>query len=155
MAKIALEEFLAERAEVLQAWPTGKDVHLEEAIEYQKSIPDAKRFSSVLKKADLDRETLIQPRAGVALPQEHLALLKHLQDEGHADLLPTTIDSYTRHNRYVEAQVGIDESIKTGKSLLNGFPAVNHGVTICRSLNDGLKVPPSSKTWNTRCTTLS
>ena len=33
MAKIALEVFLAERAEVLSAWPTGKDVHLEEAIE--------------------------------------------------------------------------------------------------------------------------
>lgn len=141
MAKIELEAFLAERADVLKAWPTGQDVHLEEAIEYQRRIPDHKRFSSVLKKADFEHETLIQPRAGVALPQEHLALLKHLQDEGKADLLPTTIDSYTRHNRYMEAQVGIDESIKTGKSLLNGFPAVNHGVTICRSLNEGLNVP--------------
>ena len=31
--------------------------------------------------------TLIQPRAGVALVDEHIELLKHLQDEGGADLL--------------------------------------------------------------------
>ena len=59
---------------------------------------------------------------------KHIELLTYLQDKGGADLLPTTIDSYTRQNRYKEAEVGIEESIKTGKSMLNGFPAVNHGV---------------------------
>lgn len=139
--KIAVKEFLKMREEVLTQWITGKEVHLEEAIEYQKSIKKEKRFSERLHRAVLERETLIQPRAGVALPTEHIKLLKFLQDEGTADLLPTTIDSYTRHNRYQDAQNGIDESLRTGKSMLNGFPAVNHGVGICRSIVESLSVP--------------
>jgi len=139
--KIPVKEFLKMREEVLTQWITGKEVHLEEAIEYQKSIKKEKRFSDRLHRAVLERETLIQPRAGVALPAEHIKLLKFLQDEGTADLLPTTIDSYTRHNRYQDAQNGIDESLRTGKSMLNGFPAVNHGVGICRSIAESLTVP--------------
>jgi len=139
--KIPLDEFLKQREEVLKQWSTGKDVDIEEAITYQKSISDEKRFSHRLAQAILNKETLIQPRAGVALPNEHIKLLKFLQDEGGADLLPTTIDSYTRHNRYTEAQTGIDESVRTGKSLLNGFPAVNHGVHVCRNIVSSLNVP--------------
>jgi methylaspartate mutase epsilon subunit len=128
--KMPLNEFMAIREEVLKQWVTGKEVDLNEAVAYQKAIKESKRFSFKLNQAVQDKVTLIQPRAGVALPNEHQKLLKVLQDEGGADLLPTTIDSYTRHNRYLEAQTGIDESIKTGKSLLNGFPAVNHGVGV-------------------------
>lgn len=139
--KMPLEDFLKLREEVLRQWPTGKEVNLQEAVAYQSAIDPNKRFSAKLAQAVKDKVTLIQPRAGVALPHEHKKLLKFLQDEGTADLLPTTIDSYTRHNRYVEAQTGIDESIRTGKSLLNGFPAVNHGVAICRDIVESLKVP--------------
>ena len=71
---------------------------------------------------------LVQPRAGVALIDEHIGLLKYLETEGEADLLPTTIDAYTRQNRYAEAAKGIEKSITSGTSMLNGFPAVNHGV---------------------------
>ncbi len=55
--------------------------------------------------------------------------------------MPTTIDSYTRQNRYAEAQMGIDESRSAGRSMLNGFPAVNHGVAACRRIVDSLAVP--------------
>ena len=139
--KMPLNEFMALREEVLKQWVTGKEVDLNEAIAYQKAIKESKRFSYKLNQAVNDKVTLIQPRAGVALPNEHKKLLKVLQDEGGADLLPTTIDSYTRHNRYLEAQTGIDESIRTGKSLLNGFPAVNHGVGVCRDIVEYLDVP--------------
>ncbi|TXT17720.1 MAG: methylaspartate mutase [Erysipelotrichaceae bacterium] len=139
--KMPLVEFLALRQEVLNQWITGKEVNLEEAVAYQKTIKADKRFSAKLKQAALDKVTLVQPRAGVALPNDLKKLLKTLQDEGGADLLPTTIDSYTRHNRYIEAQTGIDESIRIGKSLLNGFPAVNHGVSVCRDVVEYLDVP--------------
>lgn len=139
--KIPLQTFLKERQSVLDQWPTGRQVDLDEALRYQKTIPESKRFSTRLKLADEAQETLIQPRAGVALPNEHLKLLKTLQDEGEADLLPTTIDSYTRHNRYAEAQAGIEESLASGKSLLNGFPAVNHGVQVCRNIVEQLDTP--------------
>ena len=84
---------------------------------------------------------MVQPRAGVARLQEHIELLQYLEKEGKADLLPSTIDSYTRHNRYQNAQDGIDESEKKGRSLLNGFPCVNHGVDGCTKVLDSINVP--------------
>lgn len=139
--KMSMDEFRKSQQEAIASWSTGKDVNFEEAIRYHKAMPEHKIFSNKLKKAKMEKVTLIQPRAGVALLNEHLKLLTYLQDNGQADLLPTTIDSYTRHNRYNEAQKGIDESIRSGKSMLNGFPAVNHGVSACRDLIDSLDTP--------------
>lgn len=139
--KLQDDEFYAIRDEVLQQWPTGRDVDLNEGIEYQKSLPDEKVFSKKLAKAKKNRTTLVQPRAGVALIQEHIDLLTYLQNQGEADLLPTTIDSYTRQNRYQEAEMGIKESVREQKSMLNGFPAVNHGVSGCRQIIDSLDIP--------------
>lgn len=130
---LSKEEFLAIRSEVLNTWPTGKDVaRLEDGIEYQKTLPSKKRFASVLRKADKTKQVLLQPRAGVALVDDHIKLLRALEAE--CDLLPTTIDAYTRQNRYEEAQKGIAKSLQEGHSLLNGFPAVNHGVDACRKV---------------------
>ncbi|NCB03923.1 MAG: methylaspartate mutase subunit E [Clostridia bacterium] len=134
-------EFHKIREEILAQWPTGKDVNLQEAIDYHKSMADHKIFSKKLVNAKNSGTTLIQPRAGVALLKEHIELLTYLQDKGEADLLPTTIDSYTRQNRYEEAENGIRESVKAGRSLLNGFPAVNHGVSACRQLIESLNIP--------------
>lgn len=139
--KLSDELFHSIRKEILQQWPTGKGVDFEEALAYQKAIDESKRFSNKLDDAAKRGITLTQPRAGVALPEEHIKLLRFLEEEGEADLLPTTIDSYTRHNRYEEAQVGIEESRKVGRSMLNGFPAVNYGVEICRKVTSSLKSP--------------
>ena len=124
--------FMKERAEVLQQWPTGQDIDFQEAVDYQLTIEKERRFGEKLAKADKEGITLVQPRAGVALYQEQIELLQYLENEGGADLLPTTIDSYTRLNRYNECQVGIDKSQASGRSMLNGFPAVNYGAKVCR-----------------------
>lgn len=139
--KLDWDQFLQMRQEVLNSWPTGQEVNLEEAIAYQSGIPVGRRFAEKLEKAKKDGITLAQPRAGVALVHEHIQLLRHLVEEGEADLLPTTIDSYTRQNRYQEAQSGIEESRSVGRSMLNGFPAVNHGVAACREVVESVKVP--------------
>ena len=139
--KISEGEFHALRNEILSQWPTGKDVNLQEAIDYHKAMPEYRDFSKKLVNAKKNGETLIQPRAGVALLKEHIELLTYLQDKGEADLLPTTIDSYTRQNRYEEGENGIKESIKAGRSMLNGFPAVNHGVGACRQVIESLHTP--------------
>ena len=55
--------------------------------------------------------------------------------------LPSTIDAYSRLNRYAECQVGIDESIKAGRAMMNGFPAVNHGVKGCREVYESVDKP--------------
>ena len=139
--KISEDQFFAERKEVLAQWETGKGVDFEEAVVYQKSIAPEKRFSAKLAKAVEEKTTLIQPRAGVALYEEHTKLLKFLEEEGEADLLPSPVDSYTRLNRYHEAETGIQKSRETGRSMLNGFPIVNYGVDICRRVTSALKSP--------------
>ncbi|MBC8590849.1 methylaspartate mutase subunit E [Wansuia hejianensis] len=139
--KLTDEQFFSLREEVLSQWPTGKEVDLQEAVDYLKQVPEEKNFAIKLEKAKKEGVTLAQPRAGVALIDEHIELLNYLDKEGGADLLPSTIDSYTRQNRYNECQVGIDESIKAGRSLLNGFPGVNHGVKGCRKVFESVNLP--------------
>ena len=139
--KLSTDAFFAERKEVLGHWHTGKGVDFDEAVAYQRSIPREKRFGLKMAQAAEQYVTLIQPRAGVALYEEHIELLRFLESEGEADLLPTTVDSYTRLNRYNEAETGIEKSKETGRSMLNGFPIVNYGVDICRKVTSSLQNP--------------
>jgi len=141
--KIPLEEFLKIRSEILHHWKTGSSplLDLDSCVERLKAIPDHKNFAKKLKIAKQKGLTLIQPRAGVARLKEHIELLQFLEKEGEADFLPSTIDSYTRQNRYQNAQDGIDESERKGRSLLNGFPCVNHGVEGCLEVFESINVP--------------
>ena len=134
-------EFMKMRQEILTQWPTGKDVNLEEAVAYHKAMPKSRDFSQKLLDAKKNGITLVQPRAGVPVVEEHIKLMQYLEKEGEADLLPSTIDSYTRQNRYQEAEVGVNESIRLGRAMLNGFPAVNHGVAKCRQVVESVNVP--------------
>ncbi len=140
--KWSLDKFFEVRKEVLKAWPTGQDplLDLELSIENLKKLPPEKNFALKLKEAKCQGRTMIQPRAGVALLNEHIELMRHLEQAG-ADFLPSTIDSYTRQNRYQEAEEGIKVSQKEGRSMLNGFPAVNHGVKACKEVLDSVSVP--------------
>ena len=139
--RISDAEFEALRQEVLTQWPTGKDVNLEEAVAYHKAMPQSRSFSKKLIEAKRAGKTLVQPRAGVPVVEEHIKLMQYLEKYGEADLLPSTIDSYTRQNRYEEAENGIAESIRLGRAMMNGFPAVNHGVAKCRQVIESVNVP--------------
>ena len=139
--RISNDEFFALRQEILTQWPTGKDVNLEEAVAYHKSMPESRNFSQKLLDAKRDGRTLVQPRAGVPVVEEHIKLMQYLEQYGEADLLPSTIDSYTRQNRYEEAENGIAESIRLGRAMMNGFPAVNHGVAKCRQVIESVNLP--------------
>lgn len=131
--------FDAERTDILAGWPTGKDARFDAGVERQTNLPASRQFSAVLAEADAKGETLLQPRAGVALLREHTALMQGLTP--YCDVLPSTIDAYTRLNRYEDAQKGIDRSRAAGTSLLNGFPAVNHGVEACADLVNSVEKP--------------
>jgi methylaspartate mutase epsilon subunit len=139
--QLPLDDFMKMRTDVLGSWPTGAAVDLEEAIRYQAGISREKRFAETVRDARKAGRLLVQPRAGVALIEEHIRLLQYLATEGEADLLPTTIDAYTRQNRYAEAARGIEKSMNAGTSMLNGFPAVNHGVTACRLVTESVPRP--------------
>lgn len=139
--KIPEDQFMKLRQEVLAQWPTGKEVNLEDAFAFHRSMPESRIFSKKLINAKAQHKTLVQPRAGVPVISEHVKLLQYLCEQGEADLLPTTIDSYTRQNRYEEAENGIRESMRLGRAMLNGFPAVNHGVSGCRHVINSVNVP--------------
>ena len=141
--KLTEKEFFEQREQVLASWKTGKDYHLdfEESVPFLQSIPEEKNFAIKLEKAKKQKaRTLVQPRAGVPVINKHIELLQFLEDAG-ADFLPSTIDSYTRQNRYAEAEFGIKESILNERALLNGFPCVNYGVTGCKQVFDAVGVP--------------
>ncbi len=76
--KIDQDEFFKQREDVLKQWKTGAEVNLEEASEYVRNIPEEKNFAKKLEKAKNEGKTLAQPRAGVALIDEHITLLNFL-----------------------------------------------------------------------------
>lgn len=132
--------FLDQRHRVLSKWATGAEVDLEEAIRYHRTLPERKNAARVLERAKAAGVTLLQPRAGVASLEKMIQLLRALETHG-ADILPVTVDDYTRNERYAEALHGLAESETAGRSLLNGFPIVNHGVRRCRTLVEAVDRP--------------
>ncbi len=46
--RIPEEEFLQMRRETLSAWPTGKEVDFDEAVEYLKKLPEDRYFGKIL-----------------------------------------------------------------------------------------------------------
>ncbi|HOH18153.1 MAG TPA: methylaspartate mutase subunit E, partial [Bacilli bacterium] len=104
-------EFFKVRQQVLASWPTGSSelLNLDMAIANLKKIPAHKNFALKMAEAKKQGRTLVQPRAGVADIDRHIELMQFLEAAG-ADFLPSTIDSYTRQNRYAEAERGIEES---------------------------------------------
>ena len=135
------DEFLEMRKEVLARWPTGREVDLDEAVAYQRGVPRHRNFALTVLRAKSEGITLAQPRGGFATVEEQIALLKALQDQGGPDLLPLTTDSYTRNERFAEAEKGLAESVSAGRSLLNGLPLVNHGVKGVRRVTEAVEKP--------------
>jgi len=133
--------FFEERKRILSLWPTGKDVDLDEAVERHRSLPATKHFVTKTRKAKKEGRTLIQPRGGVGLIDEFINNCKVLEEKGRADLLPSTTDSYTRYGKYDLAEKAIKESEKAGRTMLNGTPLVNWGVSGCRRVIDSINVP--------------
>ena len=139
--QIPADLFARLRAENLGRWPTGAEVDLDEAVDYHLSLPDHKRLPWVLRQAEALNRCLTQPRGGFGTLQQQMDLMKILDAEGLADVVPTTTDSYTRNERWSQAQTGIEESEKAGRSMLNGYPMVNYGPRHTRKLIDAIDKP--------------
>ncbi|MFO1328061.1 MAG: methylaspartate mutase subunit E [Rubrivivax sp.] len=140
-AAIAADDFAAMRRANLQRWPTGAQIDLDEAVAYLKQLPPHKQLAPVMRAAHAQRRCLTQPRGGfgtLALQQE---LMRALDQDGLADIVPTTTDSYTRNEQFDKAQAGMEESERAGRSLLNGFPIVNVGHRTARQLVEAIDKP--------------
>ena len=119
-AAIPEDEFLAMRRENLARWPTGAEVDFEAAVVRQRALPRHKQLGWVMRQAAAEGRCLVQPRGGFGTFALHKELMQVLDRDGHADIVPTTTDSYTRNEQFHLAQKGIEESEKMGRSLLNG-----------------------------------
>ena len=139
--KLDGDVFLEQRKDVLSMWHTGKDVDLDEAVDYNKSLPDEKNNVRKLKRAKATGEIYAVTGMGKSTVEEHIELLQHVEKEGEADLLAISPDSLTRYNRFEEVQKYMEESEKTGESKLNGVPVVNIGVSGLRRIVESVKSP--------------
>jgi len=145
--RIDEEVFMEKRKEVLAVWPTGKEVDLDEAVAYQKALPDSKRFHKILQKYHDEGRISLFPRQGTPLVDDQIALIRSL-NELDIHLLPFTTDSYTRNLQLDKVEKGLQESAKTGRAALNGWPIINHGVKTNRKVVeacDGALDPRSSR----------
>jgi len=122
-------------------WPTGKEVDLDEAVEFHKTLLPDRNYA--LKVADAKKKgiQLLRTDSGVATLDGEIELFKCLQDEGGADLLGTIVDSFTRVHEFKKAEEGLKESIKLGRTAINGFPIVVHGVKKTRKVIESVKLP--------------
>ena len=136
---------------MLSPWPdTARECDLDEAIAYQKSLPEDKNFTKVLARYRKEGKVGLFPRSGVPVVEKEIELLRALND-AEVRLFPFTTDSYTRNLRLKEAQKGLDESIRTGQMKLNGYPIINHGVKTTRKVVEsceGAFDPRSSRVAN-------
>jgi len=136
--KIDEELFMRMRREVLKEWPTGAEVDFDEAVEYQRNLSEGHNFMKVTQKLREEGRTAVWPRAGTPVLEDEIALVKTLVASGIVHV-PVTIDSHTRRYDYRKAQQGLDESIRTGKPHLNGYPIVIHGVKNTRKVIESVE----------------
>jgi len=141
--KLNDDVFFSQRKEVLAMWHTGKDADLEEAVEYNKSLPPDKNIVRKLRRAKENGEIYATTGMGKSTVEEQIELLQYVEKEGEADLLALSPDSLTRYNRYEEVQKYMEESMRTGKSKLNGVPVVNIGVSGVRRIVESVNSPIS------------
>ncbi len=127
------DQFLKMRQPVLSLWPTGKEVDLDEAVEYQKNLPDSKNMLKVTQKLHEEGRTVVFPRAGTALVEDQISLYRKLVESG-VPYLPVTTDSYTRQLEFQKVESALEEIRRTGRNLLNGYPLINHGVKKTRKI---------------------
>ncbi|MBI2858308.1 MAG: methylaspartate mutase subunit E [Chloroflexi bacterium] len=127
------EQFFEKRREVLAGWPTGKDVDLQEAIQYHQKSCGQKNVARKLDRAKDERRILVAAAMGEAIPEDNTAHLRALDDIG-IDYAIISRDAYTRKCQFAKAQSGLEQSLKAGRSLLNGAPLVNYGVRKTREI---------------------
>lgn len=127
------ELLLKRRRAALDVWPTGKEVDFEDAVAYQKSLPDSKVWWKVMAKLEKEGRMSVFPRAGTPMLEDMISLCQGMSNSGVV-LIPVTTDSYTRAGQFQKVEDILAECYRTKKPLLNGFPIINYGVNKTRKL---------------------
>lgn len=131
--------FLQQRREVLQLWPTGKELAhasaLDEAIAYHRAQAPMKYASLRNEAAEKEGRIQIVPQVGHALVEQTVDHIKHSEDL-HPDRWYVLTDTYTRKSEYAKAADAVERSRQKKISYLNGYPLVAHGLKGSRAVNE-------------------
>lgn len=134
-------QFAALRDEVLALWPTGRDAEdFESNLGFFATIPRHKLFPVMLANRRQENQIAVVPAVGHATAEQVVEDIRAVERAG-ADSFFVQCDAYTRKLKLNEAADGITESLRLGKSVLNGFPFVNHGVDASRALIKSVDLP--------------
>ena len=139
--KIDKEDFLKIRKNFLENYKNFDDFDLETAIRFHKSLPDYKNFQKKLEMSIQDNKVMTQAYSKETLLEDLIKNLNTLHRVGQADFLSIIIDSHTRENHYDNAKISLEDSIKSNRSLLNGFPLINYGTKLARKITNDVEVP--------------
>ncbi len=133
-----LDNFEADRKEVLTHWKTGNEVNYEIAYQNLKKSNnlDHLLWSNKVKGSP----PLIQPRTGVATLEKQVELFKKLE-KFPIDITSVQLDAACRNNNYKDAARYVEESLIHKESLLNGFPVPIHGVKGIMKLIESTEKP--------------
>ncbi len=127
------ELLMKRRREELDRLPHGKEVDFDEAVAYQKSLPDSKVWWKVMKKLEDEGRMSVFPRAGTPVLEDMIELCQSMRDAGVV-LIPVTTDSYTRTGQHEKVAEIMKEVGKNRKPLLNGFPIYYYSLKDCRKI---------------------
>jgi methylaspartate mutase epsilon subunit len=143
--KIDEEQFMAVRRKVLEQWRTGNaasDLDANAAF-----LAGRPLFSDAqLSVQNSGQSILIQPRSGVALPRHQLEHFITFKRSG-VKALSFQIDSLTRNNDYAAVEAILRDLASTAhapethRTVLNGYPMINHGVAPLRRIVAKIGLP--------------
>lgn len=134
---IACPSFDEKRRKVLNEWITGKDVSDNRTQKnYSKNISMDDYLWQIHSRSDI----AIQPRTGVADLNAQILLLQKLQNNG-ISIASIQLDAASRQKNFLKAKEGLEQSIISGTSKLNGFPVPIYGVSGIEKITDSINIP--------------
>lgn len=141
--RLTEEEMFQRGGEGFKVWPTGEEIDFKEGIAYQKALPRERVAVYKHRRAKEEGVTLIQPRAGTVPIEHQIDHLQYLQEAG-ADFGCIINDNYSRTRKLEEAKRGLEETIRLGRPMLNGFPIILYGVKGVRRVLESVSIPVRS-----------
>lgn len=132
-------EFFSIRDEVIDTWPTGKDV-CEADIRKNHRDPRKNLHHLIMNRLFSYSGPILQPRTGVAHTSDEIEILQFLR-KANLEVSSIQLDAASRKKMFHKAEEGVLRSEKGKTSLLNGYPVPIHGVKGIEKILNAIDTP--------------
>lgn len=133
------QEFLLIRDEVIDTWPTGKDIRGADIRKNHRN-PRKNLNHLIMNRLSSYSGPILQPRTGVAHTSDEIEILQFLQ-KANMEVSSIQLDAASRKKMYHKAEEGVLRSEKGKTSLLNGYPVPIHGVKGIEKILNAIDTP--------------